>query len=106
MIFTVNGIVWRIQFVNSNSFYLMREDGTQTIGMTNVITHTIYLSNRLHGTMLDKVLTHELVHCIFFSYDIIVDNDLEEKIAQWVSVYGREVVYLLDDLMTILQKKA
>lgn len=102
--FVCNGIVWQIQFVNAGSRLLQRDDGTLTIGMTDGNTHTIYLSNRLHGRLLDKVLAHELVHCIFFSYDIVVDNDFEEKIAQWVSIYGREVVYLLDDLMQILYK--
>lgn len=30
----------------------------------------------------------------------------EEKIAQWVSTYGREVVYLLDDLMQVMYNRA
>lgn len=100
--FTINGIVWQLRFVRTGSEYLRREDGTYTIGMTNALTHTVYLSNKLHGKMLEKVLAHELVHCIFFSYNIIVDSALEEKIAQWVSTYGRQVVYLLDDLMNAL----
>ena len=104
--FTINGTVWQLRFVRTGSEYLRREDGTYTIGMTNVLTHTVYLLDRLHGRMLDKVLAHELVHCIFFSYGIVVDGALEEKIAQWVSTYGREVVYLLDDLMQVMYNRA
>lgn len=105
MEFIVNNIVWNIKFVSPSSIYLTRNNGTQTIGMTDGFNHTIYLANNLRGQMLDKVLSHELTHCILFSYGIEIDEVLEEKLAQWVSIYGRELVYLLDDLMTILYRK-
>lgn len=105
MNFIVNDIVWEIIFVRPNSIYLTRNNGTQTIGMTNGYNHTIYLANNLKGQMLDKVLSHELTHVILFSYGIEIDEELEEKLAQWVSIYGRELVYLLDDLMEILYRK-
>lgn len=103
--FNVNGIEWDIRFVNAGSKYLKRSDGTYTIGMTDGYTHTIYLARNLKGRMLDKVLSHELTHVILFSYGIEIDEELEERLAQWVSIYGRELVYLLDDLMDILNKK-
>lgn len=83
----------------------MRADGTQTIGMTDGYNHTVYLANNLRGRMLDRVLSHELTHVILFSYGIEIDEVLEEKLAQWVSIYGRELVYLLDDLMAIINRK-
>lgn len=105
MSFEVNGIIWCVRFVNAGSIYLRRTDGTYTIGMTDGQTHTIYIARNLRGSLLDKVMAHELVHVIMFSYGIEIDINIEETIAQWVSNYGREVVYILDDLMRILNKK-
>lgn len=106
MVFTVNGIVWELKFVKPNSRELIRDNGTRTIGMTNGLTHTIYIANNLQGRMLDKVLSHELTHCLLFSYGIEIDQALEEKLANWISIYGRELVYLLDDLLSILHRGA
>lgn len=97
--FIINGIKWNIAFVSSNSDYLMRSDGSITVGMTDWYNKTVYLANGLRGAFLRKVLAHELCHCICFSYDITMPIEQEEYLANWVSMYGTEVIYLLDDLM-------
>ena len=53
--------------------------------------------------MLDRVLAHELVHAFMFSYDIHIDIEFEEYIADWISLFGRDLVYLLDNLMQKLR---
>lgn len=103
--FKINGIWWEIRFVDSSSQYLRRSDGSITIGMTDGFTHTIYLNRHLKGYMLDKVLAHELCHCVMFSYDIYLDIQEEEFLADWFATYGRQTVYLLDNLMSRLQSK-
>lgn len=95
----IAGDLWRLKFVPGDSRYLERPDGSTTIGMTDGNTRTIYLYQGLRGRMLDKVLAHELVHAFQFSYNIRMDIDQEEFMADWVSRYGRELIYLLDDLM-------
>lgn len=99
----INGIRWDIQNVGM-SHHLMRSDGSYTIGMTDGITHTIYLYYKLRGALKDKVLAHELVHAFMFSYDIHIDIELEEYIADWVSIYGRDLIYLLDDIMSNIKE--
>lgn len=95
----INGIDWLIMFVEAGSPYLTRSDGSVTLGMTDGRTKTIYLDDNLRGSMLDKVLAHELVHAFMFSYDIRIDIEFEEYIADWISLYGRDLVYLLDNIM-------
>ena len=104
--FIINGIKWNIAFVSSNSKCLMRSDGSITVGMTDWYNKTVYLANGLRGAFLRKVLAHELCHCICFSYDISMPIEQEEYLADWVSMYGTEVIYLLDDLMHNLILKA
>lgn len=94
----INGIYWDILFVPANSPKLKRSDGSITIGMTDGLRRVVYLNNGLKGRLLDKVMAHELVHCFMFSYDINIDIEQEEFIADWVATYGRELIYLLDDL--------
>ena len=106
----VNGITWRIVYVSPLSDKLMREDGSYTIGMTDNYTKCIYLSNELEGKMLYKVLSHELVHCASFSYDCKIDTDTEEIIADFISLYGKEIVenaqIIFEKLLNLVQMGA
>ena len=105
--FTINGIDWRIKFCKNGDERLMRSDGTLTVGVTDWNSLTVYLSNKLHGSFLRKVMAHELVHCFCFSYDIHMSIEEEEFMADWISLYGTELVYLLDDIMmTVLRRIA
>lgn len=91
--------MWHIAFVEPYSNVLNRSDGSKTVGVTDNNTKTVYLSNILQGKFLDKVLCHELVHVASFSYNCEIDIDTEEIIADFMSLYGREIIYLADDLI-------
>jgi hypothetical protein len=102
--FIINGIEWNIVFTNAYSDDLKRSDGSITVGMTDFNTKCVYLSKLLKGAFLRKVLAHELCHCFCFSYDISMPIEQEEFMADWISTYGTELVYLLDDLMQAMKK--
>lgn len=95
----INGIVWRIEYVNPNHSALFRSDGSQTVGMTDWNTRTIYIADNLRGAFLERVLCHELCHCFCFSHDIRMDITQEEYLSNWVSLYGRQVIEILDDIL-------
>lgn len=103
--FTINGIHWNILFVDPLSDYLKRSDGSKTVGMTDGNTYTVYLSNMLRGKFLEKVICHELCHCFCFSYNITIDIETEEFMADWISLYGKDLVYLLDSIMSNIVRK-
>lgn len=98
--FIVNGIEWRLAFVPSASSVLFRSDGSHTVGMTDANTHSVYIDENLQGEFLEKVLCHEICHCFCFSYNIKLDIEQEEYLANWVSMYGRKVIELLDILLS------
>lgn len=102
--FIINGIEWEIVFTSPYSDSLRRSDDSKTVGMTDFNTKCVYLSNLLKGAFLRKVLAHELCHCFCFSYDISMPIEQEEFMADWISTYGTELVYLLDDLMQTIKK--
>lgn len=105
--FTINGFEWDIVWVNPNSDNLRRSDGSITVAVTDFNDGCVYMSNVLRGAFLRRVMAHELCHCFCFSHDISMSIDEEERLADWVSLYGSDLVYLLDDLMnTVLKKRA
>ena len=102
MRFEINGVQWKIEFVSAGSPLLRRSDGSVTLGMCDANKRTVYLLKSLRGSYLRRVLSHELVHCFMFSYSISISLEEEEFIADWVSLYGSDLVYLLDDLLKII----
>lgn len=84
----------------------MRSDGSITIGMTDNNTKTVYINNRLNNYLFDKCLAHELCHVYAFSFDYFMDIETEEIVADFMSLYGRKIIYLLDDLVEILRRIA
>ena len=104
--FEINGIDWEIEWCSPTDDNLRRSDGSLTFGETDNRTKCIYLSDRLSGEFLRKVTAHELVHCFCFSYGVLMDIEQEEFMADWISRYGEELVYLLDDIMRGILRKA
>lgn len=98
--FTINGYQWQIVFVRPDDNRLSRSDGSMTCGVTDWNTRCVYLSDMLQGAFLRKVVAHELCHCFCFSHNISMPIEQEEYLADWISLYGTELVYLLDDIMS------
>mgnify|MGYP006922324482 FL=1 len=98
--FVVNGVTWRIERVSPGSACLKRSDGSETVGVTDGNTFTIYISNRLRGAFLRRVMAHELCHAFCMSYNIHMPIEQEEYLADWIGLYGTELVYLLDEILS------
>ena len=104
MTFTVNGNTWKIQYEKPNGKNLLRSDGTLTLAVCDNNYKTIFMNKNLRGYMFDKVLCHELTHVYAFEFNYITDLETEEIIADFLSLFGRRIIYLLDDIIGILQK--
>lgn len=103
--FTINGIVWNIVFVPPNSQNLQRSDGSITCGVSDWNDLCIYLSSALRGDFLERVLCHELTHCVCFSWNISIPIQTEEWLCNFMSDHGKEVIYLLDDLLRGMKRR-
>lgn len=82
---------------------LIREDGVRTLGMCDRDTKTIYLAENLEGSMLKKVICHELVHAAMFSYSVYLSLEQEEVIADIIATYGEEIVNITNKVFYKLQ---
>lgn len=103
--FQVNGQTWQIRAVRASDSRLRRSDGSATIGVTDNNDKTIYISELLQGAFLDKVICHELTHVFSFEYNLDIPIETEEIIADFMSLYGRDIIYLADSIMSSLVRR-
>lgn len=104
MYFVINGTIWHIEYKNSNSSELRRSDNVFSLGVTDRNTHTIYLSDKLQGFMLRKVLIHEICHAVCMSYDIYLPIETEEILCDFVATYGDEVFEIVDIVLGVVRR--
>lgn len=104
--FTINGINWNLIFVNSSSTDLLRSDGTISLAVTDWNRRSIFVSFAPMGNYLRRIIAHELCHAFCFSYDISMPIEQEEYLANWISLYGTDLIYLLDNIMSSLSRRA
>lgn len=94
----INNILWKIKLVKSHNSNLYRNDGSLTIGMTDNNKCTIYINENLDGEILYKVLCHELCHAFVYSYNIILSNEMEELLSDFISSYGKTILECTDEI--------
>lgn len=88
----INGEEWRIILLPPLHPALQRSDGGFALGCCDDNTKTISISNDVSSSFLKKVLCHELTHAAMFSYNIDLNYEQEEVLADIISSYGQEIV--------------
>lgn len=101
--FTINGEKWLVKFEQPSAEIFITEDGFRTIGVCDDATKTIHLANSLRGKFLKKVLCHELVHAAMFSYNIKLEYEQEELLANLIATYGEEIIQITNDVFKRLR---
>ena len=106
MQFTVNNTIWILQFVNPHNRHLLNSRGDYTLGVTDNNVKTVYIADNLSQYMTDKVLVHELAHAHAMEYGYYMPIEVEEIVCDFMSLYGRNIIYLADDIMSDLLRSA
>lgn len=100
MNFTVNNHTWRLQFCKPGNKNLRRSDGSYTFGVSDNNLKTVFIIDNMSEYMTDKILLHELSHVHAMEYDYSIPIEVEEIVCDFLSLYGRSVVYMADDIMS------
>ena len=100
--FLINGIYWKLAFVPPDFPLLQRNDGGYAIGACDNLTRTIYLNENLQGNLLKKVLCHQITHAAMFSYGVSLSIDQEQLVADLISTYGNQIIYITNKIFTKL----
>ena len=102
--FLINGLYWKVSLVSPDFPLLRRETGDFSIGACDNLTRTIYINNTLQDKLLKKVLCHEITHAAMFSYNVNLSIEQEELVADLISTYGDEIIYITNKIFSKLQK--
>lgn len=101
MVFTVNGEVWQVKQVPANHYMLRRpRSGVFALGVCDDLTRTIYISDKVQGRYLRKVLAHEVTHAAMFAYDVYLTEDQEELLASIIDTFGQEIIHITNTLFS------
>lgn len=100
--FKINGIIWQIYLVDPYHPMLLKSNGTFSVGSCDSETQGIYINDMLDGWFLKRVLCHEIVHAAIFSYNVILDIETEEFIAELIAKYGEEIIDITNSIFSKL----
>lgn len=73
-------------------------NGEKTVGVCDNDLKVIFLSTSLRGNKLKHVLCHEIVHAAMFSYNVVLEYEQEELLANIIATYGQEIVDIANDI--------
>lgn len=97
--FNVYGTEWALIYCHPNNPNLQRPDGVFTLGVADNNCKTVYVANNLTPQLELKVIIHELCHCYCFETGYIVDSITEEQIADFVSLFGIDIIETANYIM-------
>lgn len=107
--FYMNGLRWKVRFVDSDNDILIDRTLAKTVGVTDPDTMTIYLSNKLCGGFLTRVVLHELSHAMMYSYHYLDEIhryckkrywiEMEELIANLIAQQAKEIFQRAYDIV-------
>ena len=107
--FYMNGLRWNVRWTNSADPILVDRTGNLSVAVTDPDTMTIYLSNKLRGEFLTRVVLHELSHAMMISYGYLKQIhryckkrhwvDMEELIANLIAQQAKEIFQRAYDIV-------
>lgn len=103
--FNINGENWRILLVSPNHPKLQLSTGDYSVGACDDMTKAIYISEGLNDSFFKKVLCHEITHAAMFSYNIEINLEQEELLAELIATYGQEIIHITNLLFKRLKDK-
>ena len=101
--FYLNGIPWRVYYVQSDCPYLVDRTGSRRLATTDIRTNTIYIYERLSGSLLRRVTIHEIGHAAMSSFGLLEELHLFVKPQYWIDAEEWVCNLLADYGMSILE---
>ena len=77
---------------------LLKDNNNYAIGCCNDQDKCIYINDTLSDQLLKKVLCHEITHAAMFSYDVYLNIEQEELLADLIATYGQEIIKITNQL--------
>lgn len=106
MVVRINDNLWRIQFTYPQNPNLRMSDGRQVLGLCDNNIKTIFIADNQTDVKTEHIICHEITHAICMEYDIYLELEMEEWLCNFMADHGREVIDILDTILSATLKKA
>ena len=91
-IITIHDLKWTVFFVDKTHGELVDEAGEQTAyGIALLREGEIYIDDSLPKGLMRKIVTHELVHAIAFTYSVDLEKVDEEQVCDFIATHFEEL---------------
>lgn len=94
--FQINGEWWKVVLTSTIHPKLFRSDGSLAIGSCDDESKTIYINENLSSMRMKKVLCHAAM----FSYNVELNIQQEELLADLIATYGQEIIDITNKIFT------
>ena len=102
--FYMNGFHWNVRWANPTDPILIDRTLSKTVAVTDPETMTIYLSNKLRGEFLTRVVLHELSHAMMYSYHYLDEIHRYCKKRYWIEMEELIANLIADRAYEIFQR--
>lgn len=102
--FYMNGFHWNVRWANPTDPILVDRTNVLTCAVTDPDTMTIYLSNKLCGGFLTRVVLHELSHAMMYSYHYLNEIHRYCKKRYWIEMEELIANLIADRAYEIFQR--
>ena len=101
----INGEEWRVLLGSPFHPLLSMPNGDYAIGACDDPSKTIIINENLKPYYMKKTLCHELTHAAMFSYNVDLNYQQGELIADLVATYGQEIIGITNLIFKRLKDK-
>lgn len=102
--FYMNGFHWNVRWANPTDPILVDRTNVLTCAVTDPDTMTIYLSNKLRGEFLTRVVLHELSHAMMISHGYLEQIHRYCKKRYWIEMEELIANLIADRAYEIFQR--
>ena len=102
--FYMNGDWWSVRWAEPTDPILVDRTNVLTCAVTDPVTMTIYMSNKLRGEFLTRVVLHELSHAMMYSYNYLDEIHRYCKKRYWIEMEELIANLIADRAFEIYQR--
>ena len=104
MVARINNNLWRIVFTYPQNTNLRTSDGRQALGLCDNNIKTIFIADNQSDYKTEHILCHEITHAICMEYNITIPYGLEEELCNFMADHGKEIIYIVEGIISAITK--
>lgn len=93
----INKYTYEIIETKADDLAVRDDKGNLCFGLTNYLSHKIFLLKDVSKARLKATLIHELTHAFIEAYGFVYNETLNnEQVCEFVALYGADIIKIAD----------